>query len=136
MSTEPESTRSAEDVIAKQIRECQQAEGYWASEEAVLILDALAAAGYAVVQLPKPDDVGSGQDGEFDAWWGHYPDNDPGNPPLWPNHDITAEQGRCGYGIGGQFTPGEARLFAAALLAAAGVAESLSLPVPREEPNP
>jgi hypothetical protein len=91
------------------------------------ILAALNCLPVAVVELPDPDDTGGGPAvDEFDAWWGHYPDNDPRKPARWPNYDVTAAGGRCGYGVGGQFSPAEARLFAAALLAAAGVAEAVA----------
>lgn len=72
--------------------------------------------GVAIVALPEPEDTGSGQDGEFDAWWGHS--------ARWSGHDVWAESGAVHTSAIHQHTPEQARYLAAVLLAAADAAEA------------
>jgi hypothetical protein len=78
--------------------------------------------GIAIVELPKPDDTASGRNGEYAAWWGRYPDNNPQQPSRWRGHDVCAQEGFVFEGTRQQ-KPTLARALAAALLAAANAAE-------------
>lgn len=80
--------------------------------------------GVAIVALPEPDDTGSGQGGEFDAWWGRYPDNDPHHAPRWAGYDVWAEHGKVHTSAIHEHTPDQARALAAVLLAAADAAKA------------
>lgn len=76
----------------------------------------------AVVHLPPPDDIG-GLHGEYDAWWGRYPDNDLSQAARWPGYDVSTDDGEICYG-GNNLLPEEARALGATFLAAAAAAEA------------
>lgn len=80
--------------------------------------------GVAIVALPEPEATGSGQGGEFDAWWGRYPDNDPHHAPRWAGYDVWAEHGKVHTSAIHEHTPDQARALAAVLLAAADAAKA------------
>jgi hypothetical protein len=97
---------------------CDQHFDSWAEHAthvAALILEALAASGFAVVQLPAPD-----EHGEWflsDAWG------------VWLDRGGRVQIRTQGYGL-----PNETRAFAAALLAAADAAASSPVGLEGETP--
>lgn len=101
---------------------CGDTNGNWAAHAADVLLSL---EGVAIVAVPEPDDTGSGRDGEFNAWWGRYPDNDPHHAPRWDGHDVWAEHGNVHTSAIHEHTPEQARALAAALLAAADAAEAV-----------
>lgn len=111
-----------DDDAAMYYCDCGMATGdyrVWADHDVLLSLE-----GVAIVALPEPDDTGSGQGGEFDAWWGRYHDNDPHHAPRWAGHDVWAEHGKVHTSAIHEHTPDQARAPAAALLAAADAAKA------------
>lgn len=115
--------RALPDVTAHDARLSDDAGTYLADAAIAAHLEALGSAGHVVVTLPEPDDVGDGPEvGEFDAWWGRYPDNDISQDARWPGYDVCAEGDEVSYG-GNNYLPDEARALAAAFLAAAAKAE-------------
>jgi hypothetical protein len=103
-----------------------------AAHVASVVVGVLTANGWALTKLPEPDDTGSGKDGEFDAWWAHYPNNNGSQPSKWPNWVICAADGDVHLGTW-QMHPAKARAMAAALLAAANAVEVAAVsPTQRE----
>lgn len=96
---------------------------------AEVAFDALRAAGFRVVELPKPDHVAQ-RPSEMDAAWSAWLDGDPlGGDAKWPGPDRVAVDGDEIELGGNNLLPDEADALGLTLLAAASMAranESLS----------
>lgn len=109
---------SAHDVLKQAFHEAEVECDWDAEGHAAHALDALKAAGYAVVELPKPDHIAE-RVSEVDAAWSAYPEGDPANDARWPGpYRVAADGDEIEFG-GNNLLPEEAEALGAVLLASA-----------------